>query len=79
MLVIINVWNVLSSSKVKANDVILPKMSVNPYVEYGLGLQRNWHDRFTGYLQAMVRNGGRNGVSLSFGFRWALGKDTEDL
>ncbi len=57
-------FGMLNSSKVKANDVILPKMSVNPYVEYGLGLQRNWHDRFTGYLQAMVRNGGRNGVSL---------------
>ena len=23
----------------------------------------------------MVRNGGRNGVALSAGFRWALGKD----
>ena len=68
------VWNVLNSSKVRANDVILPKMSVNPYVEYGVGLQRNWKDRFTGFAQAMVRNGGRNGVALTFGFRWAIGK-----
>lgn len=68
------VWNVLNSSKVRANDVILPKMSVDPYVEYGVGLQRNWKDRFTGFLQAMVRNGGRNGVALTFGFRWAIGK-----
>ncbi len=73
------VWNVLNSSKVRANDVILPKMSVNPYVEYGLGIQRNWKDKFTGFAQAMVRNGGRNGVALTFGFRWALGKDSEDL
>lgn len=68
------VWNVLNSSKVRANDVILPKMSVDPYVEYGVGLQRNWKDRFTGFAQAMVRNGGRNGVALTFGFRWAIGK-----
>ena len=68
------VWNVLNSSKVRANDVILPKMSVDPYVEYGVGIQRNWKDRFTGFLQAMVRNGGRNGVALTFGFRWAIGK-----
>ena len=68
------VWNVLNSSKVRANDVILPKMSVDPYVEYGVGLQRNWKDRFTGFAQSMVRNGGRNGVALTFGFRWAIGK-----
>ena len=68
------VWNVLNSSKVRANDVILPKMSVDPYVEYGVGLQRDWKDRFTGFAQAMVRNGGRNGVALTFGFRWAIGK-----
>ena len=23
----------------------------------------------------MIRNGGRNGVALSLGFRWALGKE----
>lgn len=73
------VWNVLNSSKVKADDVILPKMTVDPYVEYGLGLQRNWKERFTGFAQAMVRNGGRNGVALTFGFRWAIGKCSEDL
>ena len=68
------VWNVLNVSKVRANEVILPKMSVDPYVEYGVGLQRNWKDRFNGFAQAMVRNGGRNGVALTFGFRWAIGK-----
>ena len=49
-------------------------MSVDPYIEYGLGVQKRWGDRFTGYGQAMVRNGGRNGVMLSIGFRWAIGK-----
>lgn len=73
------VWNVLNSGKVTANNVVLPKMSVDPYVEYGVGVQKSWKDKFTGYGQAMVRNGGRNGVALTFGFRWALGKDTEDL
>jgi len=49
-------------------------MSIDPYVEYGVGLQRRWGERFTGYGQAMIRNGGRNGVMLSFGFKWAIGK-----
>ena len=35
------VWNVLNSSKVRANEVLLPKMTVDPYVEYGVGIQRN--------------------------------------
>lgn len=77
------VWNVLNSSKVRANDVLLPRMSIKPYVEYGLGLQRTWAERFTAYGQAMVRNGGRNGVMLSGGMRWSLGEgeaiDINDL
>lgn len=73
------VWNVWNSSKVRANNVVLPSMSVNPYVEYGLGVQRYWKDSLTGFAQAMVRNGGRNGVALTFGFRYALGKEAENL
>lgn len=73
------VWNVLNCGKVRANNVVLPNMSVDPYVEYGLGIQKHWKDKFTGFAQAMVRNGGRNGVALTFGFRWALGKDAESL
>ena len=49
-------------------------MYVKPYAEYGLGLQRHWGDRFIAFGQAMVRSGGRNGVALTFGFRWALGR-----
>ena len=33
-------------------------------------------ERFTGFGQAMIHNGGRNGVALTFGARWALGKDS---
>jgi len=68
------VWNLMDQSKFSANDVSLPEMSVKPYVQYGIGLQRRWDDRFTGYGQAMIRNGGRNGIALQFGFRYALGK-----
>ena len=68
------VWNLLNESKVTANNTKLPEMSMKPYVEYGLGLQRNWNDKFTAFTQAMIRNGGRNGIALTAGFRWALGK-----
>lgn len=73
------VWNILDDTKVTANDVRLPDMSVKPYVEYGLGIQKRWKDKFTGFTQAMVRNGGRNGVALTAGFRWALGKEGKPI
>ena len=65
----------MDDTKFQANDVALPQMSVDPYIQYGVGVQKRWGDRFTGFGQALIRNGGRNGVALSFGFRWALGKN----
>lgn len=65
----------MDDTKFKANDVSLPQMSLDPYVQYGVGVQKRWGDRFTGFFQTMVRNGGRNGVVLSTGFRWAIGEE----
>ena len=67
-------WNIIDKTHFSMQDVTIPDMSIDPYVEYGIGVQRKWGERFTGYGQAMIRNGGRNGVMLSFGFKWALGK-----
>ena len=69
------VWNLLQDSKVTANDVRLPEMSIKPYVQYGVGLQKRFNEKFMAYGQAMIHNGGRNGVSFSAGFRWKVGKD----
>lgn len=70
------VWNVfMGSNQVTANDVVLPQLSERAFVQYGIGIQRTWADRFTGFLQTMVRNGGRNGVVLSAGLRWTFGED----
>ena len=69
------VWNLMGESNATANGVKLPEMSIKPYVQYGVGVQKRIKDHFTAYGQAMVQNGGRNGVSLTAGFRWALGHD----
>lgn len=69
------VWNIMGSTDVMANDIRLPQLSVKPYVQYGVGVQKSWGDRFTAFFQTMLRNGGRNGVVLSGGMRWTLGKD----
>ena len=70
------VWNVLNDTKVTADDVALPEVSVKPYVKYGVGLQKKWGDKFTGFGQAYVTNGGRNGVGLQAGLRIAIGDET---
>ncbi len=72
------VWNLMNESKVKANNVYLPEMSIKPYVEYGLGVQKRFKDTFTAFGQAMVRNGGRKGIAFTFGLRWNIGKDNKE-
>lgn len=69
------VWNIMDRTDFRAQDVSLPNLSVKPYIQYGVGIQKRWGERFTGFGQAMIRNGGRNGVALALGFRWALGKN----
>jgi outer membrane autotransporter protein len=70
------VWNLINNTDVTAGGYQLPSMHIKPYAEYGLGVQRLYNDRFMGFGQAMVRNGGRNGVALTFGLRYALGDDS---
>lgn len=66
------VYNIMDNTKFNANDVQLPELSIAPYFEYGIGYQRIWKERFTGFFQTLLRGGGRNGISLQFGLRWAI-------
>ncbi len=69
------IWNLINNSKVTANNVLLPEMSIKPYVQYGLGIQRQVENNFMLFGQAMAQNGGRNGVALTAGLRWAVGRN----
>ena len=68
------VWNIMNETKTTADGIKLPEMQTKPYVESGAGIQRHWEDKFSAFGQAMVRNGGRTGIALTVGFRWAFGK-----
>ncbi len=72
------VWNLISQTDVDAGGYHLPDMYIKPYVEYGLGIQKLYNHRFTGFGQAMMRNGGRTGVALTLGFRYALGREGDE-
>ena len=50
------VWNLLDESKVTADSVRLPEMSIKPYVQYGVGLQKRVNDKFLAFGQAMIHN-----------------------
>ena len=42
-----------------------------------VGVRKAWGERFTGFFQTYITNGGRNGVGLQAGFRWTLGKSEQ--
>lgn len=74
------IWNLLDKSKVTADDVRLPEMSIKPYVAYGLGVQKTFkNDSLTAFGQSMIHNGGRNGISLTAGLRWQIGKRNKNI
>lgn len=68
-------WTLMDSPAIYKDGVLQDRVSIDPYFEYGFGLQRKWKDRYTSFGQVLMRGGGRNGVSLFFGFRYAFGKD----
>ena len=67
-------WNILDDTQFQANDVYLPELSVKPYVRYGVGIQKRVKEIFTGFIQAYITNGGRNGIGIQLGLRWSVGK-----
>ena len=66
------VWNLIDKSDFTANDISLPDLSVDPYVQYSVGVQKRWGERCTGALQTTIRHGGRDAISFGANFRYAL-------
>lgn len=66
------IWNIIDHARFQANDVYLPALSVEPFVQYGAGVQKRWADRLTGFFETMIRNGGRSGIALQLGLRISI-------
>ena len=60
-------WPLIAKTVADVNNIGLPDIGLRSYVEYGAGFRKNVGDTFTGYAEAVMRNGGRNGVSLQGG------------
>lgn len=67
------IWTLMDSPALYKNGVLQARATIDPYFEYGGGLQRKWKDKYTSFGQILFRGGGRNGVSFYFGFRYAFG------
>jgi len=68
-------YNVNQSVGGRAGHVGLPQVHMDRgYIQYGLGFNKRFGDRFNGFLQAVIRNVGRTGIGLQAGFQWQLGK-----
>ena len=64
-------WNINDQIGGRAGGVNLPGVSMrHGWLEYGVGMTRNFKERFMGYFQTTVRNGGRLGVALQAGLTW---------
>jgi len=55
----------------------LPQMSIDPYIQYGIGIQKTIPDVITCYLQILARNMGRNGFAATGGLKWYIYKDSK--
>jgi len=69
------VFTIMDRTHFRASDVSLPMLSVSPYAKYGIGVRKTWGERFSGFFQGFIMSGGRNGIGLQGGFKWALGAD----
>ena len=70
-------WNIMNDSQFTANMATLPDLSMKPYVQYGLGIQKTINDNFTAYGQVLLRHGGRNGIAANAGLRYIFGHGTK--
>ena len=64
-----------AENKIKANGVLLQEMSVKPYVEYGLGINKDWSQEewgsrdITTYGEIVRHDGGREGWDVNLGLK----------
>ncbi len=62
-------FNVLNSSYVSANNVVLPEFAVKNYIEYGVGVENTFLERYSGYVQVSGYGSGVKGIGVQIGLR----------
>ncbi len=68
-------WNIMGKASETIEGIDIPAITMKPYIQYSVGIQKKIGKRFTGYAEFMGRNIGRNGFAFGLGGRWELGSD----
>ncbi|MDR1168854.1 MAG: hypothetical protein LBK53_08225 [Heliobacteriaceae bacterium] len=64
-------YNINDKLNGSAGNINLPDIRMrHGYIEYGIGAVKNFKERFSSYVQIVIRNGGRTGVSFQAGLTW---------
>ncbi len=66
------VWNVNDEAVFTADDVTLPKMVIDPYVQYGIGVNKILSDKFSTRAEIFGRSMGRSGVGGQLSINWTF-------
>lgn len=66
------VWSFFNDSRFTANTASLPDLSIDPYVQYGVGLQKTWPSNFSVYAKVLGKSLGVRGVEGRVGVKLAL-------
>lgn len=69
------VYNIMGGVDGRAGNIELGYVRMrHSYFEYGLGVSKTFKDRFNGFLQFTIRNGGRTGIGFTGGLQIKVGK-----
>ena len=69
------VYNIMGNVDGQAGNIYLDDVKMrHAYFEYGIGAMKKIKDRFNGYIQITVRNGGRTGIGFQGGIQIKVGK-----
>ena len=69
------VYNIMGGVDGQAGNVDTGYVRMrHSYFEYGIGAMKQFKDRFNGYLQVTLRNGGRTGIGFQGGIQIKIGK-----
>lgn len=63
------VWNFYSGQDIYANNFSLPEINIKPYVEYGIGINKDI-DNYSAMLEITRRDGGREGWNGLVGLKY---------
>ncbi len=64
------IWTFGETSKIYANGCKLDELDLDPYTEYGIGVQKRWANERDAYVQVLGHSHGRDGILVNAGIRW---------